>query len=153
MLDSVGILCEIYIKTHGEKGLVDVAKYLLDRIERNVDRLKSVSVLCKVLEAIGKCCCEIKSTETEQVVLTHSKSLLMLLLSEAESKMQLQRVILIDLLPNLFTIREGEDSTLRKRVANDFVRTVLETLHSKQKRLTIDCVTRTCGLLHSLAKS
>ena len=134
MLDSVGILCEIFIKTNGEKGLVDVAKYLLDRIERNVDRLKSVSLLCKVLEAIGKCCCEIKSTETEQVVLTHSKSLLMLLLSEAESKMQLQRVILIDLLPNLFTIREGEDSTLRNRVAKDFVRTVLETLHSKQKK-------------------
>ena len=65
--------------------------------------------------------------------MTHSKSLLMLLLSEAQSKMQLQRVILIDLLPNLFTIREGEDCTLRNRVAKDFVRTVLETLHSKQK--------------------
>lgn len=131
ILDSVRVLCETYIKSNGEKGLVEVAKYLLDRTERDVDRLKSVSILCKILEAIRNCC-ESKRTETEEFVLTHSTMLLMLL-SEAESKMDLQRVILIDLLPNLFTIRNGEDDTLRKRVANNFVRNILDTLDSKQK--------------------
>ena len=165
ILEGVCVLGEIYMKTNGEKKLVDVATYLLDRIESNVsnvDRTHSLLTLCKLLEAFKKCNTE-KQTETECFVLNRSVSFLMSLLQECDSNMHLQRVILIDLLPNLFTIRNGEDATHRKSVANMFVKKILTAMTTTQKdedyrlrhtymwNLSLNC-SIVCGVLLVMSK-